>query len=251
MAKARTRREKSKDRKRNYVSRKTNLGGSTPETVFKMPLEEPKVQLLGTTVFQNLITKREQGLSVETENVVTVFSGLSKVNGPSLLGDCSAIGAAIANARFTMVCAGASIGCQNSLVQSALTAEPKGKVIAVTIPKFAGEVTPGVRTIVVDSTDLSERKNVMKRNATFGFIILPGGPGTFDELWEVISERAEGLGEGSKKNIVVINTDGFFEPVRAQLKIMSKYFDWHKYEENVTFIDNISEIEQLLKNYLV
>jgi predicted Rossmann-fold nucleotide-binding protein len=153
---AKTKKKKEKN-KTNKNKRTNNLGGSNPSANIPETFNSSQVPLY----FPNLIKKSEQGFNAETQNIVTVFSGLSNENGENLLSHCSEVGSGIAKARFTMVCAGASIGCQDSLVQSAIGSG--GEVIAVTIPKFAGEVTDGVETIVIDSTDLSERKNVMKK----------------------------------------------------------------------------------------
>ena len=198
----------------------------------------------------SLLVKKRDHINNERKNVVTVFSGLSKDNTNAGFSECSEVGKIVAEKGFDMVCAGASIGCQKNLITEALAA--KGKVIAVTVPKFAVELLPELveNAIISNSPILSERKNIMKNLSTFGYIILPGGPGTFDELWEVIAEKTEGLGDGSSKNIVVINTEGFFNPVREQLRIMADTFNWNAYTKQVIFIDDIKDLSKLFDEYL-
>lgn len=198
----------------------------------------------------SLLVKRKNHIKNDRRNVVTVFSGLSTDNTPAGFSECSEVGKIVAERGFDMVCAGASIGCQKNLITEAL--DHGGKVIAVTVPKFAKELLPALQgnAIISNSPILSERKNIMKNLSTFGYIILPGGPGTFDELWEVIAEKTEGLGDGSSKNIVVINTEGFFNPVREQLRIMADTFKWDAYTKQVIFIDDIKDLNKLFDEYL-
>ena len=176
---------------------------------------------------------------------ITVFSGLSKDNTLKGFADCQQIGEIIAEKGYTMICAGASLGCQNNLIQGALN--KKGQVIAVTVPMFAHELQEELKdnAIIAAGGDLSERKRIMKSKADYGYIILPGGPGTLDELWEVISEKAENINEGGKKQIIIVNTDGFYEPVKHQFQIMNTIFKW-KYDEGIVFINEPAELNAIL-----
>ena len=58
-------------------------------------------------------------------------------------------------------------------------------------------------------TDMHQRKALMS-SLTDGFIALPGGFGTFEELFEVITWGQLGL---QKKPIGLVNVEGFFDPV--------------------------------------
>jgi uncharacterized protein (TIGR00730 family) len=58
--------------------------------------------------------------------------------------------------------------------------------------------------IIVDS--MSVRKDVMITNAD-AFVILPGGVGTLDELFEIITLKILG---GHNKPIIIVNTDGYW-----------------------------------------
>ena len=56
---------------------------------------------------------------------------------------------------------------------------------------------------------LQERKQLLAQDAQ-GFIALPGGPGTWDELWEVACEEALGMRPISRP-VVLVNTDNYYE----------------------------------------
>lgn len=61
--------------------------------------------------------------------------------------------------------------------------------------------------------DMHSRKALMARLAT-GFIALPGGVGTLDELMEIITWRQLGLYEG---NVVILNVDGYWDNLLSML----------------------------------
>jgi predicted Rossmann-fold nucleotide-binding protein len=62
--------------------------------------------------------------------------------------------------------------------------------------------------------DLQERKKFLVAN-TDALIVLPGGPGTWDELWEMACARHLNL---NKLPIVCVNVDGYYEPFREMLR---------------------------------
>ncbi len=68
-------------------------------------------------------------------------------------------------------------------------------------------------TYVVTET-MHERKKVMLWNAD-AILLLPGGAGSLDELFEALTWRQLGL---HGKPIVVLNTNGFWDPLRALLR---------------------------------
>ena len=66
--------------------------------------------------------------------------------------------------------------------------------------------------------DLSARKARMMELAD-AFLILPGGTGTLDEAVSLLEHKKHGL---NPKPIVFLDTDGFYQGLRAQLLRMSK-----------------------------
>lgn len=72
----------------------------------------------------------------------------------------------------------------------------------------------GREILVASGNDLQERKRMLVEGAD-ALVVLPGGPGTWDELWEMACSRAIGL---TDLPIVCINVDGFYEPFRSILQ---------------------------------
>mmetsp|Transcript_14092 Transcript_14092/g.29784 ORF Transcript_14092/g.29784 Transcript_14092/m.29784 type:complete len:427 (+) Transcript_14092:59-1339(+) len=67
--------------------------------------------------------------------------------------------------------------------------------------------------LVAGGDDLQERKKFLVTN-TDALIVLPGGPGTWDELWEMACARHLEL---NALPIVCVNVDGYYEPFREML----------------------------------
>ncbi len=69
---------------------------------------------------------------------------------------------------------------------------------------------------LIVTQDVRARKAEMERMAD-AFVVLPGGVGTLDELFEIVSLRQLGL---THKPLVVLNQDGFYDPLRRLLEHM-------------------------------
>lgn len=67
--------------------------------------------------------------------------------------------------------------------------------------------------IIVGGEDLQERKRMLVKDAD-ALIVLPGGPGTFDELWEMVCAKQIGLID---MPIVCVNVSGYYDSFRNML----------------------------------
>lgn len=81
------------------------------------------------------------------------------------------------------------------------------------------EMQTGMTTLhVADGPTLTERKKMLCEYSDC-FLVLPGGPGTYDELWEVISEFQLGLPKGRcPRPVCLVNVDGYYDPTIMQLQ---------------------------------
>jgi len=70
------------------------------------------------------------------------------------------------------------------------------------------------KIMVVDGEDLQKRKKMLVEGAD-AIVVLPGGTGTFDELWEMASSRSLGFVDIP---IVCVNIDGYYDPFAAMLQ---------------------------------
>ena len=138
---------------------------------------------------------------------VCVYCGSSNAADPAFLNDAKALGEAIAAAGMRLVYGGGGVGLMGACAQSAHDAG--GRVLGV-IPDFLrGRERPlqDVETVVVDN--MHERKMMMFDKAD-GFVVLPGGIGTLEEVIELLSWRRLALHE---KPVVFYSPRGYWEPL--------------------------------------
>jgi uncharacterized protein (TIGR00730 family) len=122
-------------------------------------------------------------------------------------------GRALASSGWTVVYGGARNGLMGALADSAL--EAGGRVVGV-IPRTLVEweaAYDGLSELRVVET-LQERKALMVELSD-GFLTLPGGFGTLDELFEVLTWAMLRMHD---KPCVLVNTDGFYNDLLAFAK---------------------------------
>lgn len=120
----------------------------------------------------------------------------------------------------------------------------KSKIVGV-IPKFFKEAD--VELIYKDCDELiftdtmSERKTIMEDRAD-AFIVVPGGIGTFEELFEVLTLKQL---DRHKKPIAIYNIDGYYDSMEAMLNnsIKEKFV----YETCKTLYEYVTSIDDLIK----
>ncbi len=148
---------------------------------------------------------------------VTVFCGSSPGTKKIFEDQAYKLGQTLAALDITLVYGGAKIGLMGKVADGAL--ENKGKVIGV-LPGFlkTREVAhEGLsELILVDS--MHERKLKM-HELSEGIITIPGGYGTLEELFEMLTWSQLGL---HTKPIGILNTDGFYDELIAMLGKMVK-----------------------------
>lgn len=118
------------------------------------------------------------------------------------------LGQLIAHEELTLVYGGGDIGLMGSLASSA---QENGCNIIGIIPKQLMDKEVGKTNLkeLKVTDNMHERKNLMYKNSD-AFIILPGGVGTLDEFFEILTWAQLGL---HKKPIILVNTDKFWDPL--------------------------------------
>lgn len=124
----------------------------------------------------------------------------------------SALGAALAAAGIDIVFGGGRVGLMGLVADAALAGG--GKVTGIIPARLmrAELAHPGLTELVVVAT-MHERKRLMAERAD-AFAILPGGIGTLDEMFEMLSWKQLGL---HAKPIYVVDIEGYWAPLRALL----------------------------------
>lgn len=122
--------------------------------------------------------------------------------------DAAALADRMAAEGITLVYGGGSVGLMGVLADQVLASG--GKAIGV-IPEFlrTEELAHRHLTELIVTRSMHERKLEMSRRAD-AFAILPGGFGTMDEFFEILTWKQLGL---HARPIVVANTAGWFDPI--------------------------------------
>jgi uncharacterized protein (TIGR00730 family) len=149
-----------------------------------------------------------------------IFAGSSPGANPNYLREAHKLGTLLAHRRIGLVYGGASVGLMGAVADAAL--EAGGEVIGV-IPKslvareLAHKGLPDLRIV----SSMHERKATMSQLSD-GFIAIPGGIGTLEELFEVWTWAQ--LGE-HEKPCALLNTDNYYAPLLSFLdKVVSEAF---------------------------
>ncbi len=120
--------------------------------------------------------------------------------------------------NITLVYGGGSVGVMGVIADDIL--KRNGKAIGV-IPQFLmdKEVGHAGLTEMVITENMHQRKQKMA-DLSDGFVILPGGFGTLEEFFEVLTWLQLGL---HAKPIGVLNVNGFYDPLFQQMEMMVKH----------------------------
>ena len=137
-----------------------------------------------------------------------LFCGSNVGSSPAFAESARALGAALAQRGITMVYGGGSVGLMGAAADAAM--EAGGEVIGVITEQLRrAEVAHRELTALEVVNTMHERKARMADLAD-GFIALPGGFGTVDELAEVLTWNQLGL---LAKPVVLLDIDGYWTPL--------------------------------------
>ena len=143
---------------------------------------------------------------------VCVYCGSHKGDAPEWRRAAERLGRGLAERDIGLVYGGGTIGLMGEIADAALAAG--GRVTGI-IPEHLDRHEIGHRGVsellVVES--MHERKRLMFEKSD-AFVILPGGIGTLDETFEIVTWRQLHLHD---KPIVLVNQEGYWTPLLALL----------------------------------
>ncbi|WP_299740295.1 TIGR00730 family Rossman fold protein [uncultured Roseobacter sp.] len=143
---------------------------------------------------------------------VCVYCGSRPGADPAYLKDAEDMGQALALEGWRLVYGAGDVGLMGAVARSAQQA---GAETFGVIPKHLvdWEVGKTDLTSYVITETMHERKKVMFMNCD-AVVVLAGGAGSLDELFEVLTWRQLGLHE---KPVFLVNTNGYWDPLIALL----------------------------------
>lgn len=145
--------------------------------------------------------------------MIAVFCGARAGVAPGYAEEAAAVGREIARAGAGLVYGGGRVGLMGVLADAVLE---EGAPVYGVIPAglFAREVAHGGLTQLEVVNTMHERKARIA-DAASGFLALPGGYGTLDEFFEIVTWRQ--LGHHARP-IVLYNGSGFFDPLLLAMR---------------------------------
>jgi uncharacterized protein (TIGR00730 family) len=177
-------------------------------------------------------------VSLSAPSSLCVFCGSRFGADPGARALAVALGKLLAREGITLVYGGGGVGLMGLLANAAL--ENGGKVVGI-IPRFLLQREAGhlrlSETLVVET--MHERKLEMFERSE-AFAVLPGGIGTLEELFEVLSWRTLGL---HTKPIVIVDQNGYWESLAALLRaVVEGGFAEPAHLDHVAFVRDLGQL---------
>ena len=176
---------------------------------------------------------------------VAVFCGSSLGFNEVYKNEAIKLGDYFAENNIGLVYGGGKIGMMGVLADAIL--KKNGKVIGV-IPGLLRheEVAHTEITEMIVTKTMSKRKVKISRLVD-GYIGLPGGFGTLDEIFEALTLGQLGI---EQKPVGILNTNGFFDPLIQQLEVMvTEGYLKQSNKEMLMVSDSIDDLISQMFNY--
>lgn len=177
---------------------------------------------------------------------ISVFCGSSSGVEAIFIEQATLLGKTLAHRGYGIVYGGARVGLMGAVANGALNEE--GEVIGV-IPGFLQqkelEHTQLSRIHIVET--MHERKAMMNELCD-AVIALPGGYGTLEELFEMLTWGQLAL---HKKPVALLNVEGYYDPLVAMTeKMIEKGFLKKEYQDLLIVDDNIERLLYKMENFV-
>ena len=146
---------------------------------------------------------------------ICIYCGSNTGSNPIYAERATALGTRLAQQGLAVVYGGGNVGLMGVVADAALAAG--GEVVGVIPEQLVGwEVAHTGLTRLEVVANMHERKARMF-DLSDGFVALPGGFGTLDEMFEMLTWRQLGIGD---KPCAFLDVQGFFEPLVALMDRM-------------------------------
>ncbi|GJM02307.1 MAG: cytokinin riboside 5'-monophosphate phosphoribohydrolase [Rhodomicrobium sp.] len=181
------------------------------------------------------------------ENIksICVFCGSGNGKNPAFISAAAALGALLATRNIHLIFGGGDMGLMGAAAKAARGAG--GQVTGI-IPEFLLKYQNSelIKSETIITPDMHSRKAAMYAKAD-GFIALPGGIGTLEELVETMTW--EQLGQHTKP-IILLNIEKFWQPFLKLLHHMNdEAFIRPGLEVNLHVIDEVNDLKALLPDH--
>lgn len=176
---------------------------------------------------------------------VTVYCASSNQVHPEFHAAARRLGELLAQAGVAIVYGGGRIGSMGQLADGALA---HGGTVVGVIPGFMQEIEwghPGLSELIIVD-DMHGRKRRMLEQ-TDAVIALPGGCGTYEELFEALTLKRLGLFD---RPILMVDARGHFQPLRQLLEqFIAERFMSDRHRAMWQFVNSPDEVLSTLASF--
>ena len=165
---------------------------------------------------------------------LAVFCGSKSGNNPLYCEHAKQLGYLLASKSITLIYGGGNKGIMGAVANAVL--EKGGKVIGI-MPKILSGIEHSHTNLteMIEVEDMHTRKKMLYEKCDAA-IILPGGYGTMDEFFEMLTWNQLNI---HNKNIFVLNTDGFYTHLISFLEKMEEdEFLYHKIIDRIVVVSS-------------
>jgi uncharacterized protein (TIGR00730 family) len=175
-------------------------------------------------------------------NKLAIFCGSKMGNKLLYEREAKALAEILAERKIELIYGGGKSGLMGVVANSVLA---KGGIVRGVIPQVLVDWEHQHDAIselfVVDDMHVRKRKLY---DLCDGAIILPGGFGTLDELFEILTWNQLSIHD---KKIFILNSEGFYNHLLAHMQLLStEGFLYGKFEEKLTVLNAPEDLEQYL-----
>jgi len=176
---------------------------------------------------------------------ISIFCGSSPGKDREIIESAYSLGSYLAKKKIGLVYGGGKVGLMGKVAQGAL--DEKGRVIGI-IPHFLKQKEihhTGLSELILVDT-MHERKLKMHELSN-GVIMLPGGFGTFEEFFEMLTWAQLGLHQNP---LGILNINGFYNPLIEMFDTMVAHRFLKEENKNMVLVDNsIEGLLEKMENY--
>jgi uncharacterized protein (TIGR00730 family) len=177
---------------------------------------------------------------------ICIYCSSSDVIDPVFFDAANELGSLMAKRGHTLIYGGGCIGLMGEVAKS--VHQHKGKVVGV-IPEGLRhkEICYEQADELIVTKNMRERKAIMELRSD-AFITLPGGFGTLEELFEIITARQLGF---INKPLVIINIEGFYDPLLNLFEhIYEHNFAKSSLKDSYCFVADVESALKFIEEYI-
>ena len=176
---------------------------------------------------------------------ICVYGASSSAINERYIQEVERLGEVMAERGHGLVFGGGASGCMGASARGVRRRQGKVLGIAPTFFNVDGVLFEDCTDFIPTET-MRQRKQHLEEKSD-GFVIAPGGIGTYDEFFEILTLKQLGR---HNKPIVIFNVDGYYDPMLAMLRdAMEKSFVQESVGELYAILTDAEEVVRYIEEY--